>query len=136
MPHVTFIHGIANKPPATDLLRIWREALANASDPLPLGDLGVTSELVYWADLMYEKPDEMSLPTRACSKTRPRRSTAAAAPPRCRKPQRRPSFSSGCESELTALSDTEIASRRRLFRRTRRARSSGSHCRGSSRSAS
>jgi hypothetical protein len=57
MAHVTFIHGIANKPPPADLLRIWREALANAADPLPLGDLGVTSSLVYWADLMYEKPD-------------------------------------------------------------------------------
>jgi hypothetical protein len=58
MPHVTFIHGIANKPPAEDLLRIWRRALADAADPLPLGDLGVTSSLVYWADLMYGKPDD------------------------------------------------------------------------------
>jgi len=58
MAHVTFIHGIANKPPPADLLRIWRETLANAADPLPLGDLGVTSELVYWADLMYDKPDD------------------------------------------------------------------------------
>lgn len=58
MAHVTFIHGIANKPPPADLLRIWRETLANAAEPLPLGDLGVTSELVYWADLMYEKPDD------------------------------------------------------------------------------
>jgi hypothetical protein len=58
MAHVTFIHGIANKPPPADLLRIWRDALANAADALPLGDLGVTSSLVYWADLMYEKPDE------------------------------------------------------------------------------
>jgi hypothetical protein len=57
MAHVTFIHGIANKPPEADLLRIWRVALANSGDPLPLGDLGVTSSLVYWADLMYEKPD-------------------------------------------------------------------------------
>ena len=58
MAHVTFIHGIANKPPADDLLRIWRRALADAAEPLPLGDLGVQSTLVYWADLMYEKPDE------------------------------------------------------------------------------
>jgi len=58
MAHVTFIHGIANKPPAADLLRIWRETLANAAEPLPLGDLGVSSELVYWADLMYDKPDD------------------------------------------------------------------------------
>ena len=58
MAHVTFIHGIANKPPEADLLRIWREALANCIEPLPLGDYGVTSSLVYWADLLYEKPDD------------------------------------------------------------------------------
>src|SRR5262249_9787115 len=58
MPHVTLIHGISNKPPPEDLIRIWREALANAREPLPLGDLGVTSSLVYWADLLYERPDE------------------------------------------------------------------------------
>jgi hypothetical protein len=58
MPHVTFVHGIANKPPAQDLLRIWRGALADAAEPLPLGDLGVTSSLVYWADLLHEKPEE------------------------------------------------------------------------------
>jgi hypothetical protein len=58
MAHVTFIHGIANKPAPDDLLAIWRRTLAEASDALPLGDLGVTSSLVYWADLMYEKPDD------------------------------------------------------------------------------
>ncbi len=57
MPHVTFIHGIANKPPADDLLAIWRRTLAEAAEPLPLGDLGVASSRVYWADQMYEKPD-------------------------------------------------------------------------------
>ena len=57
MPHVTFIHGISNKPPAPDLLRIWRQTLAGAATPLPLGDLGVTSSLVYWADLLYDPPD-------------------------------------------------------------------------------
>ena len=57
MPHVTFIHGISNKPPAPDLLRIWRQTLAGAAAPLPLGDLGVTSSLVYWADLLYDPPD-------------------------------------------------------------------------------
>jgi len=40
VPHVTFVHGISNKPPADDLLRIWGEATANAAEPLPLGDLG------------------------------------------------------------------------------------------------
>ena len=57
MPHVTFIHGISNKPPAPDLLRIWRQTLAGAATPLPLGDLGITSALVYWADLLYDPPD-------------------------------------------------------------------------------
>lgn len=57
MPHVTFIHGIANKPAANDLQAIWTRTLAQAADPVPLGDLGVTSSLVYWADLMYERPD-------------------------------------------------------------------------------
>ena len=58
MPHVTFIHGISNKPAPDELLAIWRRTLAEATDALPLGDLGVTSSLVYWADLMYEKPDD------------------------------------------------------------------------------
>src|SRR5918995_5118262 len=56
VPHVTFIHGISNKPPASDLLRIWRQTLAGAATPLPLGDLGITSSLVYWADLLYDPP--------------------------------------------------------------------------------
>jgi hypothetical protein len=57
MAHVTFIHGIANKPPPDELLRIWRRALADSSDALPLGDLGVTSRMVYWADVLYAAPD-------------------------------------------------------------------------------
>jgi hypothetical protein len=57
VPHVTFIHGISNKPPAADLLRIWRQTLAGAATPLPLGDLAITSSLVYWADLLYDPPD-------------------------------------------------------------------------------
>jgi hypothetical protein len=58
MPHVTFIHGIANKPPADDLNRIWCDALAEAAEPLPLGDRGVTTSMVYWADLLYDRPDD------------------------------------------------------------------------------
>ena len=37
MAHVTFIHGMANKPPPADLLRIWRNTLADAASPLPGG---------------------------------------------------------------------------------------------------
>jgi hypothetical protein len=58
MPHVTFIHGIANKPEAAELLRIWEAALGNAgNDPLRLKTRGVTTSLIYWADVMYAAPD-------------------------------------------------------------------------------
>src|SRR5436189_5051783 len=57
MAHVTFIHGIANKPPADRLIAAWTRSLADA-DGVALGAEGVTSEMVYWADVLYEKPLE------------------------------------------------------------------------------
>jgi hypothetical protein len=58
MPHVTFIHGIANKPEAKELLRIWEGALGETgTDPLRLKTRGVTTSLIYWADIMYPAPD-------------------------------------------------------------------------------
>ena len=58
MPHVTFIHGIANKPEAKELLRIWIGALGDTgSDPLRLSTRGVTTSLIYWADVLYPSPD-------------------------------------------------------------------------------
>jgi hypothetical protein len=60
MPHITFIHGIANKPPEEKLLRIWTGALADDrlgnDDAINLGTLGITSSMIYWADVLYEKP--------------------------------------------------------------------------------
>jgi predicted alpha/beta hydrolase family esterase len=53
--HVTFIHGIANKPPAEELHQHWLEALARDGG-IDLAARGVSSRLVYWADLLYEKP--------------------------------------------------------------------------------
>lgn len=55
MPHVTFIHGIANKPPADELLEIWRRALADDGG-IDLGTKGITSSMVYWADVLYSEP--------------------------------------------------------------------------------
>lgn len=55
MPHVTFIHGIANKPRAEQLLDIWRGRLADG-DGIDLGAQGITSSMVYWADVMYDQP--------------------------------------------------------------------------------
>lgn len=55
MPHVTFIHGIANKPPADELIEIWRRALAQ-DDGINLAARGITSTMVYWADVLYANP--------------------------------------------------------------------------------
>ncbi len=109
MAHVTFIHGIANKPPEADLLRIWREALANAADPLPLGDYGVTSSLVYWADLLYEKPDPDIAAHEGVLENTPAAVDGGgnAAPPVPRN-EREQAFLDALRGHLTALSDAEI----------------------------
>jgi hypothetical protein len=57
MPHVTFIHGIGNKPPQERLLNRWLRSLAQ-SDGLDLGTEGVTSSMIYWADVLYPEPSE------------------------------------------------------------------------------
>lgn len=56
MPHVTFIHGLSNKPETEVLHSIWKRALA-AGDGLNLAAEGVTSSMVYWADVLYASPD-------------------------------------------------------------------------------
>lgn len=57
MAHVTFIHGIGNKPRAGLLHDLWLHDLAMGGGPdLPASR--VTSALVYWADLFYERPVE------------------------------------------------------------------------------
>ena len=58
MAHVTFIHGISNKPPVEDLLHLWRSAISNGSAELNLGSSGVTTSMVYWADVLYAEPWE------------------------------------------------------------------------------
>lgn len=54
MPHVTFIHGIGNKLAADELLRDWRAELAGQG--LDLAAVGVSSSMIYWADLLYPAP--------------------------------------------------------------------------------
>jgi hypothetical protein len=57
--HVTFIHGLANKPSPQDLRRIWLDALAApvAGDQgLDLDKDDVTASFLYWADLFFERP--------------------------------------------------------------------------------
>ena len=111
MPHVTFVHGISNKPPADDLLRIWRNALADAAAPLPLGDLGVTSTMVYWADLLYAEPEEDLAAYEGVFENTPEAIDGAgnAPPPQPRTPEERV-FIERLRAELTARSDAEIES--------------------------
>jgi hypothetical protein len=110
MPHVTFIHGIANKPPAADLLRIWRDALANAAQPVPLSDLGVSSSLVYWADLLYEKPDNDLSAYEGVLENTPQAVDAAGGetPPQPQSAEEA-AFIEALRGHLTGLSDIEIA---------------------------
>jgi pimeloyl-ACP methyl ester carboxylesterase len=55
MPHVVFIHGIENKPAPDALLALWRDALA-AEQGVDLAQAGCTSQMVYWADVLYDEP--------------------------------------------------------------------------------
>lgn len=56
MPHVTFVHGLSNKPEPNALLSIWNRALSSG-DGLDLTAEGVTYSMLYWADVLYASPD-------------------------------------------------------------------------------
>jgi hypothetical protein len=53
---VTLIHGIANKPEADTLHGLWLTYLTQGG--LDLDTEGVTSTMVYWADVLYESAKE------------------------------------------------------------------------------
>ena len=57
MAHLVFIHGIANKPEAQELLGIWRRSLGREGG-VNLGATGINSSMAYWADVMYGAPQE------------------------------------------------------------------------------
>jgi hypothetical protein len=46
MPHITFIHGIANKPARDKLHDIWKHSLER-NNGINLGAEGITSSIVY-----------------------------------------------------------------------------------------
>ena len=109
MPHVTFVHGICSKPPAAELLHIWRRALVDGSDPLPLGDLGVTSSFVYWADLLYERPEGDLSACESILEDSPEAIDAGggAPPPQARNAEEQ-AFLEGLRAKMTAFSDAEL----------------------------
>ncbi|NJO13545.1 MAG: hypothetical protein HC872_08860 [Gammaproteobacteria bacterium] len=65
MAHVTFIHGISKQLAVDNLLKVWCRALADAVEPVSLGDSGITSSMVYWSDLMYGEPASIALRSKA-----------------------------------------------------------------------
>jgi hypothetical protein len=56
VPHITFVHGLANKPPEDHLHSLWVRKLGEGGG-IDLDTNAVTSEMVYWADILYESPD-------------------------------------------------------------------------------
>ena len=56
MTSVVFVHGLGNKPAATELLRIWQRALGR-DNGIDLGAAGIDCSMVYWADVFYPSPD-------------------------------------------------------------------------------
>ena len=56
MAHVTFIHGMSNKPEQDALVAFWLKALCDEPSPLDLAARGVGCEMVYWADVLYASP--------------------------------------------------------------------------------
>ncbi len=61
MAHVVFIHGVCNKPEELELQRIWLRTLKRSvggDNGLNLTGKGVRSSMVYWADVLYESPDQ------------------------------------------------------------------------------
>jgi hypothetical protein len=63
MAHLTFVHGIGNKPERDVLLEQWRIALLD-DDGVDLDGIGVRCSMVYWADFLYDKPASPGPPTR------------------------------------------------------------------------
>jgi hypothetical protein len=61
--HVTFIHGIGNKKQVEPLLAEWEFALRDGG--LDLATEGVTSSMVYWADVLYPEPVGADIPESA-----------------------------------------------------------------------
>ncbi|MEE2033713.1 lipase family protein [Rhodococcus chondri] len=55
MAHITFVHGIANKPAPDELLSQWKSAL-RADNGVDLDERGVTTSMLYWADMLYPTP--------------------------------------------------------------------------------
>jgi hypothetical protein len=104
MAHVTFIHGIGNKPAPDALHRIWMKSLADGG--LDLIDLGVTSRHVYWSDVLYPEPDSNVAAYESLLESRAEGIDASgdAETPRPETPEER-AFLEGLRGKLTGVPD-------------------------------
>jgi pimeloyl-ACP methyl ester carboxylesterase len=109
MPHVTFVHGLANKPPADKLHQIWLRALQRGG--LDLEDEGVSSAMVYYGDVLYENPleDETAEESREERKAEQVDGGGDAETP-VPENEAEAAFLRGFRAELTGLSDQQIES--------------------------
>jgi hypothetical protein len=90
-------------------LRVWREALGSAAEALPLGDLGVTSAVVYWADLLYEKAEEdLSAYEGVLEATAEAIDGAGGARPPAPRTSEEAAFVGGLRAKMTTLSEAEL----------------------------
>jgi hypothetical protein len=109
MPHVTFVHGLANKPPAKKLHQIWLRALQKGG--LDLKGKGVTSAMVYYSDVLYEKPQEDATAEESgLERTAEQVDGAGDAEIPVPENAREAEFLAGLRGELTGLSDQAIES--------------------------
>lgn len=56
MACLTFIHGMGNKPSPEELVESWRSSLSLGTNGFDLERHGVAVRMVYWADVLYERP--------------------------------------------------------------------------------
>lgn len=112
MPHVTFIHGLANKPAADKLYDIWLRALTKGESPLDLRSSGVTSRMVYWADVLYDQPDpDVAAYESAAEESAEEVDAGGNAKIPTGTGLREIAFLHAMRAQLTHLSDAEIAAR-------------------------
>ena len=102
MPHITFIHGISNKPAPDALERLWLGTLSIGG--LDLRDENVTSRHVYWADVLYAAPEADAAAFESALESRPESydaAGAAATPPAATAEEQ--AFLEGLRAKLTAV---------------------------------
>lgn len=112
MPHVTFVHGLANKPSQNKLHDIWLQALIRGpAKPLDLEDNGVSTAMVYYGDVLYESPEKDETAEESFEEDTPEQVDGAGdAEIPVPETDREAAYLAGLRAKLTSLSDSAIDS--------------------------